>query len=154
MERSDWESFIERRIREAMEQGEFDNLRGQGRPLPDDEENPFEAPDRRLAYHLLKSNGFTLPWIARRQEIMRRRERIAIPLRRAHDLYHARVAFRPEDGLAEATWQRARDAFRQEIVALNREIDGYNLIVPSDAFRLMPLVYEMELARALVGVAP
>ena len=30
-----WESWVERRIREAQEQGEFDNLPGAGKPIPD-----------------------------------------------------------------------------------------------------------------------
>jgi hypothetical protein len=30
-----WESFIEQQIREAMEAGAFDNLAGQGQPIPD-----------------------------------------------------------------------------------------------------------------------
>ena len=30
-----WESVAERRIREAMERGDFDSLPGSGRPLPD-----------------------------------------------------------------------------------------------------------------------
>ncbi len=30
-----WESVAERRIREAMERGDFDDLPGSGRPLPD-----------------------------------------------------------------------------------------------------------------------
>ena len=30
-----WESFIEQQIREAMEEGAFDNLPGKGRPIPD-----------------------------------------------------------------------------------------------------------------------
>lgn len=30
----DWETWIERKIREAMEEGEFDNLPGAGKPIP------------------------------------------------------------------------------------------------------------------------
>ncbi|MCA1843820.1 MAG: DUF1992 domain-containing protein [Actinobacteria bacterium] len=30
-----WESWIERKIRESMEQGEFDNLPGSGEPIPE-----------------------------------------------------------------------------------------------------------------------
>jgi hypothetical protein len=30
-----WETWIERKIRESMEQGEFDNLPGRGQPIPD-----------------------------------------------------------------------------------------------------------------------
>lgn len=30
-----WESWVERKIRESMERGEFDNLPGKGQPIPD-----------------------------------------------------------------------------------------------------------------------
>src|SRR6185503_4301278 len=30
-----WESWIERKIRESMEEGEFDNLPGSGQPIPE-----------------------------------------------------------------------------------------------------------------------
>lgn len=30
-----WESFVDRQIREAQERGEFDDLAGHGKPLPD-----------------------------------------------------------------------------------------------------------------------
>ena len=30
-----WESWIDKQIRDAMERGEFDNLPGKGKPLPD-----------------------------------------------------------------------------------------------------------------------
>ena len=33
--RVSWESWIERKIRESMEQGEFDNLPGSGEPIPE-----------------------------------------------------------------------------------------------------------------------
>ncbi len=39
-----FETFVERRIREAIERGEFDNLPGQGQPLPD--LNGREDPNR------------------------------------------------------------------------------------------------------------
>jgi hypothetical protein len=37
-----WESFAERRIREAMEEGRFDNLPGSGKPIPGIDEPPDE----------------------------------------------------------------------------------------------------------------
>lgn len=39
-----FETYVERQIREAMERGEFDNLPGQGQPLPD--LNGREDPNR------------------------------------------------------------------------------------------------------------
>ncbi len=59
---------IEEQIREAIAAGKFSNLRGKGKPLPL-EEDPYEDPDWRLAYHLLHENGYSLPWIETRREI-------------------------------------------------------------------------------------
>ena len=58
----------EEQIRRAIEEGKFDNLPGKGKPLHLDQ-NPFEDPDWRLANHVLKTSGFSLPWIEKRNEI-------------------------------------------------------------------------------------
>lgn len=51
------ESAIEKKIREAIERGDFDNLRGKGKPL--DLTAYFDTPeDLRMAYSILKSNDF------------------------------------------------------------------------------------------------
>lgn len=51
------ERLVEERIREAMAQGEFDNLPGRGRPL--DLDWYFKIPeDLRLCYSILKSGNF------------------------------------------------------------------------------------------------
>lgn len=145
----DWEGFIEKRIREAMDNGEFSNLPGEGQPFGQTEDNPFADPDQRLAFHLLKSNGFTLPWIARRQDILVQIERAGIPLLRSWELHQQRLRFRPDDPQAEANWQRALSQFAQRLAEINKQIDDYNLMVPSDVFRMMPLYPEREAARLL-----
>ena len=49
-----WERIAENKIREAMADGEFDNLPGSGRPI--DLDDYFKLPaDLRVAYSLLKS---------------------------------------------------------------------------------------------------
>src|SRR5512140_1836634 len=49
-----WERIAENRIREAMQQGEFDNLPGAGKPI--DLEGYFKLPEHlRLAFSILKS---------------------------------------------------------------------------------------------------
>ncbi len=50
-----WQTLADQRIREAMEQGAFDNLPNAGKPL-DLDENPH-AKDRAMAFHVLKSGG-------------------------------------------------------------------------------------------------
>ncbi|MDR2405488.1 MAG: DUF1992 domain-containing protein [Deltaproteobacteria bacterium] len=48
--------LAERKIAEAMEGGEFDNLPGKGKPLPEDELANLPD-DVRLAYRILKMSG-------------------------------------------------------------------------------------------------
>lgn len=67
---------IETIIREAMERGDFDNLKGKGKPL--DLTAYFETPeDLRLAYSVLKSAGMVSPEIELLQEIAALKERFA-----------------------------------------------------------------------------
>jgi hypothetical protein len=52
-----FEKIAEEKIREAMANGEFDNLSGKGKPI--DHSAYFAAPaDMRLGYSILRSNGF------------------------------------------------------------------------------------------------
>ena len=62
------QSIAERRIAEAQERGDFDNLPGTGRPLrlEDDSTVPEEL---RMAYKVLKNAGCLPPELADRKEI-------------------------------------------------------------------------------------
>src|SRR5437879_4651410 len=63
-----WESIAERKIREAMSEGAFDNLTGKGRPL-NLEENPYEDPSLRMAHRLLRNNGFAPAWVEEAKDL-------------------------------------------------------------------------------------
>ena len=63
-----WDSLVERRIKEAQEQGLFDDLPGKGEPL-DLSDNPFLDPSWRIAYNLLQDHGFAPGWIELDKEI-------------------------------------------------------------------------------------
>ncbi len=60
--------IAEKRIQEAMEQGEFNDLPGKGRPLELDDDSHI-PPEYRLAYRILKNAGYTHPEIEERREI-------------------------------------------------------------------------------------
>jgi hypothetical protein len=47
----------ERKILEAIAEGEFDNLKGSGQPLPEDDLANL-PPDIRLAYRILRNSGY------------------------------------------------------------------------------------------------
>ena len=69
------ESAIEEKIREAMERGEFENLRGKGKPL--DLDAYFNTPeDLRMAYSILKSNEFVPEEVELFKEIAELREKL------------------------------------------------------------------------------
>lgn len=48
--------LAEQKIRDAIDNGEFDNLPGKGRPLPPDDLS-LVPPDKRAAYKLLRNAG-------------------------------------------------------------------------------------------------
>ena len=79
---SDWESLIERQIREAMEAGEFDELPHRGARIPIDDDGSETA----LAHHILRQAGFAPGWIATDSEIrdlLARRDAVLARARRA-----------------------------------------------------------------------
>ena len=62
--------IAEERIRQAMEEGKFDNLEGAGKPLrPDGTENL--PPELRMAFRVLKNAGYVPAEIAEEREISR-----------------------------------------------------------------------------------
>jgi len=61
-------AIAERRIREAQERGEFNDLPGMGLPLAL-EEDTLVPEDLRVAYRLLKNAGFVPPELAAHGEI-------------------------------------------------------------------------------------
>ena len=62
-----FEAIVEERIRKAQENGQMDNLPGEGRPLPDEEIDPTN--EFRLAHKILKNAGFLPPEVALRKKI-------------------------------------------------------------------------------------
>lgn len=62
------EMLAERRIREAMDRGELDDLPGAGRPLMLDDDSHV-PPSLRAAYRVLKNAGFLPPELQWRREV-------------------------------------------------------------------------------------
>ena len=70
------ESAIEKKIREAIARGEFDNLPGAGKPI--DLDAYFNTPeDLRMAFSMLKSNDFVPEEVEIFKEIAELKEKIA-----------------------------------------------------------------------------
>jgi DnaJ homolog subfamily C member 28 len=126
----DLRNAIDRIIDEAAEQGYFDNLPGKGKPLKLDK-NPY-ASDQSLAYELLQNNDYTLPWIAKRGEVLDKvlalRTSLASDWTRARQRWHeADLAGQIEH---QAQWMERLLDYAAQVVALNKEIGEVNLITP------------------------
>ena len=52
------ERLAEEKIQQAMARGDFDNLPGKGKPIPDEEGIAFIPEEMRLAYRLMKNAGY------------------------------------------------------------------------------------------------
>jgi DnaJ family protein C protein 28 len=122
------ESLTEKRLREAIENGEFDDLPGKGQPV-DLKENPFEDPDLRVVHRLLRNAGFAPAWIEERKQIDAEFEAAGAQLARAWKLFG-------EQGNANSNpeWERSLVAFRNTVAELNDRIKIYNLKAPAHVF--------------------
>lgn len=68
---------IEQKIREAMERGDFDNLKGAGKPLELD--GYFAMPeDMRMAFAMLRSNEFVPEEVEMLKEIAELKDKIRL----------------------------------------------------------------------------
>jgi DnaJ family protein C protein 28 len=140
---SDVPRNIDEQIRQAMQNGDFDNLPGKGKPL-DLSENPHEDPGWRTTYRILKESGYTLPWIETRRSIELDFERVTKSLQQSWDWRRTATGRR---GLmhAEREWQQALQKFREEVEKLNKRIRDYNLEVPSDQFQRRQINADKEI---------
>src|SRR2546426_10173165 len=105
-----WESLIDQKIREAIAQGEFDNLPGKGEPV-DLSENPFEDPELRLAHRMLRNAGFAPSWIEERKDIDAEFVIARTNLERAWMLLLKARSNEHELG-AKARWEKSLSSFR------------------------------------------
>ncbi len=124
-----WESLIDRQIREAMEEGQFDDLPHQGAPLPIDE-NPY-AGEWALAFHMLKNAGVAPPWVEAGKEL--------------NELYKQRDAI--FERAAPERARRDRAALEELVIQINMAVARMNAQAPSSAAHRPSLVLAEELAR-------
>ena len=122
-----WESIAERKIREAIEAGAFDNLPCKGQPIELDTD---PDPSLWMAHHLLRVNGFAPAWIEESKDINAAVDRLRVDLRNAR-------------GRSSVI-----DELRRRAVELNRRILTYNLKSPSAQVHKFPLDMEAEIRAA------
>ena len=133
-------------LEQAVQGGEMDNLPGSGKPL-DLEGYLDEDPDTRIAHRMLKSHGFSLPWIEEMKEIDRLLDQSRGRLRQAWKWYGAST--NESGGYNTARWEEAKAAFREQVTDLNRQLLTFNLKVPVARFQRSRIDPEREIQQAM-----
>lgn len=136
------EGAIDKQIREAMERGDFDNLRGTGKPL-NLARDPNVPEEWELAFNLLKNAGYAPDWIETLNQIRVEQKKILAPF----EHYLASPPDNLEDALRRQT--TLIENFRAQAAALNRTIDTYNLKAPSLQVHLRRIRIDFEIEKFL-----
>ena len=126
-------NFIEELIRNAQAKGEFDNLKGKGKPLKRDE-HPL-AGENKMAFKMVKEAGFTLPFIEEQKKLRAQLEEIKSNLLTAARSYTG-------DPFSTTRWKHAQRIFRAEAADYNKAARIYNLKAPHEKFHVLPLMID------------
>ena len=129
-----WESIVERQIREAMEDGAFDELPYRGVPIPLDDD--AAAGERALGFRVLRNAGVAPPWIEADKEVRQFLDRRDVLLARA-----------PAAGTSPLARVRLHRGFEHVVAEANRAIERLNAEAPTDRQHRRPLDPEAELER-------
>lgn len=136
---------IDEIIRQAMDEGAFENLHGKGKPLNLDE-NPYLDKEWQLAYHLLKQNGFAPDFVEKRQAIEMQLADARQALSRAWAWRASALNDGKDKDWVEVEWGKATTKFEEHIAQINRSIKTYNISIPLPSLYKKPVVLENELA--------
>lgn len=145
-----WTDLVGQRIEEAMRQGYFDNLPGQGKPL-NLAKNPFVPEEMQMANKLLENNNLIPGWIGERKAVLAQIEQFRDKLAATTARYV--YAFRTTNDVAfqaelRTHWRAQLEIWREDIRALNRRIETVNMQQPAAHLEIFKLILDEELTRA------
>ena len=156
-----WQDAIDERIREAQERGDFDNLRGKGKPL-DLHGNPH-AGDWEMAYHAMANAGYVPDWIDRDREIRQLEDEATTALDR-HVAWHNQAVAgldslppaqrAPRREVILAARAAAADRYRARAKVINSKILDFNLLCPISSLHKFRLRPDEDIQRFETRLAP
>ena len=115
-------------ILESMSRGEFNNLPGAGKPLPQLEEPPNPVLDRTTERlnQILVNTGFAPQWVTLGKDITTQvnqlRNKICVKWTQLGPL--------PMDLHKARKWEELLDEYKCDLISVNKMVDKFNLIVP------------------------
>lgn len=146
-----WSDLVSQRIEEAMRDGQFDNLRGKGKPL-DPAHDPHIPPDMQMANSLLKNNELVPAWISDRNAVLAAVEAMRGKIRHAALDYSSAMgnaATAADREQVETRWQAHLSTLREEVRALNRRIEVQNFKQPVSFLEIYKVRLDDEVKRGM-----
>lgn len=138
----------------AMEQGDFDNLEGAGKPL-NLNENPFEPNELHMAHKILKDNGYAPYWIEINKEI----DTLRAALNKEIDNFkkYTQIVFSEKrSGRAIHHYEQKRRNFyiqcREQLQEISKKILDYNLNCPVSTMGRSNFDAEIEMSRIVEDI--
>jgi hypothetical protein len=153
-----FQRIADRRIEEAIKAGEFDNLPGHGKPLNNNDDNPFVPPDMRAAYKVMSNSGYAPDWMVLAQKIDSALEY----LHRAADRHFAYLRkelaeigsnpyavkrLRREVDRLKSEHRKAAARHAEAIDEINQDIMTFNNTVPIASLVRIPLSKKAEMEK-------
>lgn len=115
-----WGKIVEEQIRDAEQNGEFDNLSGRGKPLRflTEEENPLEG-DLKMAHHILRNAQSAPFWIEMDRDIRAQRD------------YCAALLAKYQSATSPAVQRKFAAQYRASVKEHNDRVLHFNCICPA-----------------------
>jgi len=141
-------------LAKAMEQGEFDNLEGAGKPL-DLDENPFEPNELHMAHKILKDNGYAPHWIELNKEINALRAKLNKDVEDFKK--YTQIIFREKQSRgATHHFEQKKENFyiqsREHLEEISKKILDYNLHCPVSTLGRANLDIAAEMTRIVEDI--
>ncbi|XP_009590764.1 uncharacterized protein [Nicotiana tomentosiformis] len=129
-------NVVEQRIWHSMEEGQFENLPGKGKPL-DLNTNPHADPAEDTLYRILSRNKCAPEWVELNKEIRSN----VVDWRSA-----LKKAWTHKDSVGDSKWIEASESLKLQMRDINNKVFRYNLIVPFGR-EMFGLKWEKEIDR-------
>ncbi|XP_050675877.1 dnaJ homolog subfamily C member 28 [Leptidea sinapis] len=120
------ERLVEDLIQESMSKGEFENLSGKGKPLKDQNTNPYVDFTTHKLNEVLINNGFTPEWITMSKEIEHDIELLKEEISKDRMV----LGSYPLNDTDQVKWNKIYKSNKDLAKSINTKINTYNLIVP------------------------
>lgn len=139
------ERIVDDMIQEAMAKGEFDNLSNAGKPLEQQNFNPYVDTVTHKLNQVLINNGYAPEWVMLEKEIREDRMHLRKLLWKERERLGS-LPLTPQD---EVLWNASLEQLQDKIIMMNKKINKYNLLVPLLNQQMVHFPLQLEAEKAL-----